>query len=93
MNLALKRAEIVKKLLTGATQIDSKINRNIRVFMKPDSFQSAFDEFKLLKPINVEKSHKYHWHSNVISGNVEDRFIVIERKGMSILREKYGVPS
>ena len=48
MNLALKGAEIVKKLLTGALRIDSKINRNIRVFMKPGYFQSAIDEFKLL---------------------------------------------
>ena len=96
-DLAVKGAEIVKKLLKGATIIDSTSRR--RLYMKHGTFQTAVDDFKRIKPepTTVEKSHKYHWESNIVSGKVGDRFIVVERKGnmgsptLTILRNNNGI--
>ena len=96
MYSALKGAEIVKKLLRGATQIDLN-NKNIRVFKKFGTFRSAIDDFKALNPSNFHSSSTHVYQNTVVSGRVGDRFIVIERRGntglptMSIKREKEGV--
>ena len=96
-HLAIKGAEIVNMLLRGTTKIPSK-NGKISVFTKPGSFATAINEFKALKPINIQSSNKWVLSkSDMVSGMVGDRLIVIERRGtmgkptMSILREKDGV--
>ena len=95
--LASKGAEVAKILLRGASHIQTK-NRNIRIFTKPGTFETAVAEFKALNPINIESANTFNlYQSSLVSGKVGDRLIVIERKGnvgnptMSILRENNGV--
>ena len=93
---AIKGAEIVKKLLRGAEQMDSK-NKNIRLFKKLGTFRSAIDDFKALTPSNVQSSNSHLYQSTTVSGFLGNRLVLIERKGLSgkptmhILREQNGV--
>lgn len=95
MYLSVKGAEMVKKLTRGAKQIESK-EKNARVFIKPGSFMSAVGEFKALKPTNVHGTARPSYQTPVVSGQVGNTLIVIEKKGksgkatMTILREKNG---